>query len=365
MPDWFPYPIRYVGDCGISRRGYSMRGNLAALREVGVTEKQIDVMPWPPTMSLQEDWFFDAFLRSRTRPVFTGNKRLNLIDVCFADVAHLWTAGWYNVVVADWALDRPPADVKVVNDHCQEVWATSDHVKARLLQGGVEIPIYVIPWALQPELLEKPPKAIAPDIAPEVHPYIGPHEFKHTSAVYFYYIGCQNVEGLVRAFFSTGWRAKDPVELIIHNHRGGVLLDELRDHVKDPPIVRLLQTPKSYGWIAKLHQMNHVFVTATQAGGFCLPAWEAAAAGNLVVVPQDAVEPPPGARLFTTSRSQQGDWLPDLGDLANQMHVAFDLVRAGATYEQTATEARLQASPAAVGKLLKERLVAIRAELED
>ena len=59
MPSWFPYPIRYVGDCGISGRGYSMRGNLAALHELGITREQIDIMPWPPTMSLQEDWFFD------------------------------------------------------------------------------------------------------------------------------------------------------------------------------------------------------------------------------------------------------------------------------------------------------------------
>lgn len=365
MPSWFPYPIRYVGDCGISGRGYSMRGNLAALREVGITEEQIDVMPWPPSMSLQRDWFYDRFLRLRDRPSFVDTPKVNIIDVRLTDVGQFWTAGWYNVVVADWDTDRLPEDVVEAINRCDEVWTASENVIWTLRQSGVELPALVIPPALQPELLETPPKHVAPDIAPEVHPHVGPHEFKHTAPVYFYYIGDwserTNVDGLLQAYVATGWRRDDPVELLIHSpgHRRRIAL------LDGAPIARVLTTLKSYSWVCKLHQMNHVFVTATRADGFCLPAWEAAAVGNLVIVPEDALETPPGALTYETRLTAAGAppgqkwWEPDLDDLTRQFRVAFDLIRAGWLGTDWAVAARKQVSPGAVGERLKERLVAI------
>jgi hypothetical protein len=362
-PPWFPYPIRYVGDCGISGYGYAMRGVLAALRGIGVTEEQIDIMPWRPAMSLQQDWLYERFLYARERPSFAKGQRVNIIGTPLQEVAHFWTAGWHNVVVADCKTNGPlPEGVAAAINRCDEVWAATEHTRWTLLQAGVEVPVHVVPYALQPELLETPPKVVAPDIAPEVHPYIGPHEFKHTSPVCFYYIGRQNIDGLLQAYFNTGWTDTDPVELIIHNPRSVVKLPE-RDGA---PIVRLLAVPKTYHWICKLHQMNHVFVTATRGSGFCLPAWEAAAVGNLVVVPQDALETPPGAVTYGSKLiAGSYDWEPDLEDLTLRFKVAFDLIRSGWLGTDWAIAARKQVSPGVVGELLKERLTAIKAELRD
>lgn len=373
MPDWFPYPIRYVGDCGISSRGYSMRGNLAALHEVGIRRDQIDIMPWPATMSLQEDWFFDRFLRSRDdRPDFDQDaRRVNIVDVRLPDVRGLWTKNWYNVAIAAWPTNRLPDEVADALRRFDEIWAVSDHVELLLRQAGVQTPVYVIPTPLQPELLKTPPKHVAPDIAPEVHPYIGPHEFKHTSPVCFYYIGRwntrKNVDGLLKAYFATGWTNRDPVELIIHSRDA---VSEVCDRGKDAPIVRLLTTPKTHSWVCKLHQMNHVFVTATRGDSFSLPAWEAAAVGNLVVVPEDGLEPPQGT-LFCASNLTTGRggadawWEPDLDDLTEQFKVAFDLIRSGWLGTDWAEATRKQVSPAAVGELLKARLTAIGAKLKE
>jgi glycosyltransferase involved in cell wall biosynthesis len=357
MPDWFPYTIRYIGDCGISGHGYSMRGMLAALHEVGVRRDQIDIMPWPPTMSLQEDWFFDRFLRSRDdRPSLDDTPRVNLIDTRLPDVHHFWTKGWHNVIVAPWR--RVPDGAAAIINRCEEVWATSENVAAALRDGGVTLPIFIIPRALQPELLKTPPKEVAPDIAPELHPYVGPHEFKHTSPVYFYYVGTwdagKNVETLLKAFLAVGWGPNDPVELILHSpyNSGGAQqqIDALLP--KQPPVVRLLQKPKSYGWVCKLHQMNHVLVSAARDESF--PPWEAAAVGNLVVMPT-CVDPIPGALTFN---------LDDVDDLSRQFKVAFDLIRSGWLGTDWGHAVRKMVSPAAVGELLKQRLTALKGELE-
>jgi len=385
VPNWFPYPIRYIGDCGISGRGYSMRGYLAALRTIGVTEEQIDIMPWPPA-NPPEDWLHACYLCARDKPSFSGLRRLNVIDVALLAAGRFWTKDWYNIVVASWSTDRLPDDVVSPINRCDEVWAVSEQVQQTLLQAGVEKPIYVIPHALQPELLETPPKEVAPDIAPRVHPNIGPHEYKHTSPVCFYYVGSwderKNVrDGLLQAYFNTGWTSSDPVELVIHSPAPSgrdvvahdKLLHEQLDWLRgqqpqpfDAPVVHLSTRPRPYSWICKLHAINHVFVTATRGEGFCLPAWEAAAAGNLVVVPADAVETPPGALTYWSQltdvpgRPGQKWWDPNLEDLTRQLRVAFQLVRSGSTVAELAHQARARVSPVAVGELLRERLTAIK-----
>lgn len=357
MPSWFPYPIRYVGDCGISGRAYSMRGYLAALHEVGITREQVDILPYPPTMSLQEDWFFARFLRMRDdRPSFDhGAPRVNIIDTRLADVRAFWTKGWHNVVVApwNWLPERAASNINC----CDEVWAASERAADALRDIGVTLPIFVFPRPVQPELLETPPKHVAPDIAPELHPHFGPHEYKHTAPVYFYYVGGwdkrKNAEALLQAYFAAGWGPRDPVELILHcpynSHAAKQRLEALKP--AQAPIVRLLQAPKSYSWVCKLHQSNHVFVSAARDES--LPPWEAAAVGNLVVVP-DCVAPPPGAWTFANG---------DLGALSRQFRLAFENIRSGWLGTGWATQTRKLVSPGAVGELLKKRLSALAREL--
>jgi len=342
MPDWFPYPIRYAGDCGISSRGYSMRGNLAALLAVGITRKQIEVMPWPPSMSLQEDWFFDHFLRTRDdRPNLDSGPRLNVIDVRLAEVRRFWTKGFYNIVVARWG-KLPPGAAEGIN-RCDEVWATSARAAVALRDSGVTVPIFVCTGAVQQDLLETPPKEVAPDIAPEVHPYLGPHEFKHTSPVCFYCIGDTNP---ALAYATAGWTGRDPVELLIHS----VGKPMPRPTDDDAPIIRSLSSfkLKTHGWICKLHRMNHVFVTTRK--DFCLSAWEAAVVGNLVVMPDSNVSVPPGAITYEEDRAA----------LTQQLRVAFDLIRSGWVGTAHAIAARNLVSPSAVGEALKQRLTAIK-----
>lgn len=360
MPNWFPYPIRYVGDCGISGHAYSMRGYLAALHEVGVTREQIDVMPWPPTPpgALQEDWFFDRFLRLRDdRPDFdSGTPRVNVIDTCLGDVRRFWTKGWYNIVVAPWGW-LPDGAAEAIN-RCDEVWATSERAAKALRDVGVTLPISVIPRPVQPDLLETPPKHVAPDIAPELHPHFGPHEYKHTAPVYFYYGGGwakrKNAEAVLCAYFAAGWGPKDPVELILHCPYNSADAKQRLDALlpEKPPIVRLLQAPKPYSWVCKLHQSNHVFVSAARDES--LAAWEAAAVGNLVVVP-DCVEPPPGALTYAEG---------DTDALSQRFRGARGLIRAGWLGTGGAKQTRKQVSPSAVGELLKQRLSALKGKLE-
>lgn len=412
MSDAFPYNIRYVGDCSASGHGYAMRGNLAVLQELGIGPEQIDILPWPIYRDVPEDWFYQRFLCARDRPLFKGQQHLNIINTHLPDVGRFWTAGWYNVVVAAWETSQLPsasfpcggignAPVAEAINKCDEVWATTERVKTTLVAGGVTIPIYVIPHALQPQLLETPPKDVEPDFAPELHPYMGPEDLAHTTPVLFYYVGGwnarKNVRTLLEAYFNTGWTPIDPVELVIHSVAGSVdeqarqahafvtqsefaaLRDSLPNHL-DAPIVRVLTEPKSYSWICKLHAANHVFITATRGEGFCLPAWEAAAVGNRVIVPAGALGVDvPGAVEVPTTRTRitpmpeaqgyelgQKWWDVDVDDLTQAFKTAFDDVRANGCYDAASAQlVRAMLAPdGEVAKLIEARLSAIKKVLD-
>jgi len=408
LNDTFPYLIRYVGDCNASGHGYAMRGNIAALLTLGIPEEQIDILPWPVGTGMTHDWFYNRFLCARERPLFHGSNHLNIINTHLPDVGRFWTAGWYNVVVAAWETNALPkgtfatghgkSETVVASlNKCDEIWATTERVGLTLKQSGVTIPIFIIPHALQPELLDTPVKEVQPDFAPKLHPYVGPEDLKHTTPVLFYYVGGwndrKNVHGLLQAYFATGWTPADPVELVIHSVASGGDMEAqkahafitqtqfaaLRDSLPSPydaPIVRVLTDQKPYSWVCKLHQINHVFITATRGEGFCLPAWEAAAAGNMVVLPQDAVPPitcsynvPTELRPITAMPEVQGYelgqhwWESRVEDMTKAFRQAFDDIRNGEKHMQiqnAARHVRDELSPVAVGKRIKARLMEIK-----
>ena len=281
--------------------GYAARGLIQALRAIGVTPKHLRIVPSitnsPAVEDLDEDIWLDPYLYGD----WAGDDRVNIVHLNPALVGayHTSANSRYNIAYCAWETKQLPkatyeslgAARTVVQDlnAYDEIWVPTRIVAEVFLRSGVTRPIYVIPHALTEQALAMPPKTKPP---------------AEKAGVGLYFIGSwnprKNPEGLLRAYWQTGWSIATQALLSLHLTTPNRTPDAIAQHSwivsqrvqelrtllvtpQDGPRLAVLTVPRSYAWLLKLHATNHVFVTASRGEGFCLPALEAVAAGNYVI----------------------------------------------------------------------------------
>lgn len=402
----FPYTIRYWGDPSTTGYGYALRGYVQAFQQLGIGSKQVWVVPAISALTglsaPVDDWLTRSYLKGADRP---ERKDVNIVHLHPPHLVRFWTQGYYNVAITAWETDKLPDGkfsdaegnlVTVVDalNRFDEVWVPTEDVYDVFRGSGVQVErMHVIPHALQPSVFAYRPRDRWPQVG-DLHPALNPPASPSASPegiVRFYYIGSwdarKNVQTLLRAYALTGWNPSTPVELVLHctppsrdphvvlthewmAQRG---LEELRASLPDPmscPNFALLTKPRTESWLHDLHQSGHVFVTASRAEGFCLPALDALAFGNLVIGTQRAVghfahggvisvdeqltEIEPMAHVAGYELDQRW-WNPSLWGLSNAFKRAFEVVRSG-VYDLTPESIRRTYSPSSIAAMMRPRV---------
>lgn len=302
-------PIRYACDCTESGYGYAARGNLRALELLGWDRYHVRVVPavfWKQDAgeAPDRDWLTETYLDAYERRP-EPDRGINIVHAHPCHLGMFWSAGWYNIACTAWeTLSLPQGTYPVaagtrtdrtvldtINDCYDEVWVPAEHVKKVFEGSGVKKPIFVVPHALLPELLEREPRTDSP-VIPKIHPAASGE--KGGEACRFYSIGSWDLRkdpmALLRAYWTVGWKIYDPVELLLHTQGGGKdqqqEIQALRGAMpdwSDLPSMSPCSGRRSYSWVLDVHRGGHVFVTSSHGEAFCLPAVEALAMGNLVV----------------------------------------------------------------------------------
>lgn len=304
-----PSPIRYACDCTYSGYGYAARGYLRALEALGWDRSHVRVVPavfWRQEAhdAPEQDWLRKTYLDAYDdRPA--PDIGINVVHVHPCWLGMFWASNWYNIAVTAWETNQLPRGtypcaagtqdktvIETLNERYDEVWVPTPAVREVFLSSGVTTPVFVVPHALVSELLAEP-KTESP-VIPEQHPAVadGPGV-----PCRFYAIGSwdqrKDPTALLQAYWRTDWKVFDPVSLLLHTSKDGLGaqadVSALRCAVQDwsmLPSMSLSTRERKPTWVADLHKRSHVYVTATHGEGFCLPAVEALAAGNLVMGPR-------------------------------------------------------------------------------
>ena len=405
--------IRYACDCTSSGYGHAARGNLHALASLGWDRHHVRVVPavfWKQgAMEAPEnDWLKRTYLDAyddRPDPE-TG---INIVHTHPCYLGLFWSAGWFNIAVTAWETNQLPQQtypgpagardrtvIETLDECYDEVWVPTEAVAEVFRSNGVTTPVFVMPHALLPELIDRPPKTVGPEV-PEFHPkaVCGTNgEPGGGSPCRFYTLGTWDLRKdpvrLLQAYYKTGWKIFQPVELLLHatnnSNEQQHDIQDLRAAMPgwaDLPSMRPSSGVKSYRWVLDVHEGNHVYVTATHGEGFCLPAVEALAMGNLVVGPRgplahlDWAAKAGLAVLVDTEESDiaimpehagyevgQTWWSASAFGLAGGLCSALELAREGLLpLQEGAEEARKRYSVEALAALMRPRLEAAESAL--
>lgn len=356
------YGIRYWADLNLTS-GYHVaaRGMLRALAEHGFGPGRVRVVGTSVedmAAAYDDEELLPYLDAERERPQDIVNiVHANLLD---AGRFHTTTDRRYNVLVSAWETDRLPQHTKArtaygdrsVVEACDlfdEIWLPKAETVQLLIDAGVAADkCTLLPHPLWTEAKPEP---------------LGDERFR------FYYVGSwdarKDVAKLLSAYYLSGWSIVDPVELVLHcppppGVPGHLYSEQVHEEFTalrrqaggETAQVALLTTRRSRSWVDRFHEMGHCFVTASRGEGFCLPAAEAAAAGNILVLPEHVASPFEGysRKQLAMSRAvsvpplsnirgyELGHkwWEVDVESLRSAMQRAFD----GRHLVRTAADAR-------------------------
>jgi glycosyltransferase involved in cell wall biosynthesis len=204
------------------------------------------------------------------------------------DLYHEYQAsGRVKVGYFAWETSRlPPKWVHNLNAYVKETWVPCAYLKKVSEESGVTIPVWILPHAIPlPEQDWKPASSIKG--LPE-------DRFKFYSV--FQWSERKNPCGLIRAYYQEFSR-DERVVLVLKTYRAGDDPDRsfirkeiaaLRKATKgnDCPPILLIEEFLSPAEISALHHYCDCYVCMSRSEGFGIPAMEAAAFGNAVVVPR-------------------------------------------------------------------------------
>lgn len=208
-------------------------------------------------------------------------------DVCIQHTlpSHWEYNGSYkNIGLFAWETDRLPPRSSWLEkcNMMDEIWVINDYMAKVLECDGVNVPIKVIPHAVNTEKFKG--QYSLPEKLGNI--YTGDYTF-YTIAENN---SRKNLEGLLKAFHAE-FDPAEPVQLVVKTNSS---LDELNSKViaglklykpeyyKRP--VSLLGTASETS-ICALHQNSDCFISTSYGEAFCLPAYDALGFGKKVIVP--------------------------------------------------------------------------------
>jgi glycosyltransferase involved in cell wall biosynthesis len=406
--------IKYHADLSPSGYGMAARGYIQAFKAIGIGPEDLlpiaTISAIPGAADVGNDpgdrWLINKYQRPRDFPAEGCVIIVHLHPPVIPRIHDYCRDGCYNIAITAWETDKLPA-VNIPDSHGRnlttanhlnrfnEVWVPTLRVKEALIRSGAaEVPIFVIPHAILPALLTREPRVGWPKV-PEIHPHFG----EEGEVVQFYYIGSwderKNTEALLEAYFLTGWTPADPVEFHFHcvpAHREMGALLASQDRVatdlqrivnampkpQDLPLFSPHTSPKTYSDVLDFHSQGHVFITASRGEGFCLPALEALAMGNLIAGPKTVLGhfgeavfcPVPDRSVPVRAMSDvfgyelgQKWHEPSPDGLVSMFEESFKAVKQGALNQRPLTKRiRDEYSPEAIGGLIKQRLEKIEGD---
>ena len=284
-----------------------------------------------------------------------------------------------------WETSRLPGSwVRPCNEMCHEVWVPCQYLADVSAASGVEVPIHVVPHAVS-----LPPSKFQPACRINGLPE---DRFKFYSI--FQWSERKNPQSLLLAYYQEFTRS-DPVVLVLKTYRVGngvVERDYIRREISKlkratrgvncPPVI-LIEEFLSAGEIQAIHHYCDCYVSMARSEGFGIPAFEAAAMGNPVIVPNYSAFPEyfseetsylvdvptevPIANMRHISILYTGDMVwgdPSIASCRHKMREAFEYQKVA---KQKGREARKwvgqNLSYKAIGRIMKARIEAINKEL--
>lgn len=270
------------------------RGLVQALETLGYT---IDTLHLVGAVNISFDYLHDEpdWLSKYLYAPWPETESINLVHLNPGLVGDFWTKGRLNIAYCAWETDSLPKaeyDINgerrtVVGDlnKFDQIWVPVSFLVDVFKRSGVTKPIHVVRHALQRELLDRPVQPLPP-VPPTVFYTIGSWNAR------------KNLDGLLRAYLTSGWNISSPVKLTVHAVPSSRDLRSIEAHqivaheaVKNlvsalaggAPPFGMLTTPRSYREVLELHERGHVFVTMSHGEGFGLPLVEALALGRRAI----------------------------------------------------------------------------------
>ena len=314
----FPLKVLYTGAIkDLSGYAAAARDYVRSLDAVGV-EVAIDAQTFEAqTRRLVEEVVERRLWAMMEKPADAHLQIIHLTPDNFTKYAN---NGKEKIGYYAWETSRLPTSwVNPVNDTCREVWVPCEYLRQVSIKSGVECPVYVLPHAIPlPPLGSKP------------HATIGglPNDrFKFYSI--FQWSERKNPLGTLEAYYREFTRA-DPVVFVLKTYRVGNARSE-RDFIRReisklkrstrglhcPPVL-LIEKFLSAAEIQAIHYYGDCYVSMARSEGFGIPAFEAAAMGNPVVVPNYSAFP----EYFDNSRAYLID-VPNEVPIQNMRHISI------------------------------------------
>jgi len=192
-----------------------------------------------------------------------------------------------------WETSRLPGPwVNILNRSVVETWVPCNYLRDVCISSGVTIPIYTVPHAIPVQPKDWKPNCTIAGLPED--------EFKFYSI--FQWSERKNPVGLLRAYYEEFSRS-DPVTMVVKTYRVGNDASErnfirreisrLKRETKgiNCPKVLLIEEFLSAHELNALHYHCDCYVTMARSEGFGIPAFEAAAMGNPVIVPNYSAFP--------------------------------------------------------------------------
>jgi glycosyltransferase involved in cell wall biosynthesis len=355
------------------------RGLVQALETLGYTTETLHLVG---AVSASFDYLHDPdWLSKYLYASWQETETVNLVHLNPGLVGDFWTKDRLNIAYCAWETDALPKAVLTINDEDRsvvgdlnkydQIWVPTAFLVSVFKESGVTVPIHVVPHALQNELLERPLKPFPP-LPPTV----------------FYTVGAWNarkdLEGLLRAYLTSGWTITSPVKLLMHavphnRDQGSIQSHQIVAHEAAKGLVAslaggappfgLLTMPKKYSNVLDLHENSHVFVSMSHGEGFGLGILEALALGRVVIGGGpwlDGIDVPTLIRLPMTKAPitpmpecrgyelTQQWWSTSPADMTRAMLVQFASMPDDC--QAAATKIRVAYSPEAIGQVVKPLL---------
>jgi len=208
----------------------------------------------------------------------------NLRDYRRSDRARICYFAWETSLL-------PPEWVPLLNEVPVEIWVPCAYMVDVCRRSGITAPVTVVPHAIP---------LLSDDWQPAHTIKLPEDKFKFYSV--FQWSERKNPVGLITAYYQE-FRKSDPVCLVLKtylntaNHKEKRMIREEIARLKlsirgdDAPSVMLVDDLVGSAAMLAIHRNCSCYVTMTRSEGFCIPAFEAAAMGNPVIVPNYSAFP--------------------------------------------------------------------------
>lgn len=302
-----PLKVLYTGAFpDLSGYASAARDYVRSLDSVGidVTADMVTFEPWKPA-HLRDEVMDRRLYSLRDKPHDAPLHIIHLTPDNYRKPEYV-DSPRYRIGYFAWETSRLPHPwVKCLNETVHETWVPCEKLREVCIDSGVTIPCYVLPHAIP----------VPPEDFQSTCEFSGIPEDCYKFYSVFQWSERKNPAALIRAYYEE-FSKREKVCLVLKTYRLGNDRTE-RDFIRReisrlkretkgveaPPIV-LIEEFLSNRDLIDLHRACDCYVSMARAEGFGIPAFEAAAAKNPVIVPNNWA--------FPEHFSQETGWLVDV-----------------------------------------------------